>query len=105
MITSTAFRNDSESDRFHTVDEFKDCIRRGGEVVFLWEQVEYGIGIVASPTRFGKNGSPCLQYCVAYADGSHDKWYDTPDDVLGYMVGKERLGNIITKAQILYRTI
>lgn len=104
-ITSTTFQNDFKEDRFLSVEEFKDCISRGGEVVFQWGQTEYGIGLIASPPHLAANGSPALQYCVAYADGSHEKLYDTPDDVLEYMVGKERIGDIITKAQITYRTI
>lgn len=104
-ITYTTFQNDFKEDRFLSVEEFKDCISRGGEVVFQWGQTEYGIGLIASPPHLAANGSPALQYCVAYADGSHEKLYDTPDDVLEYMVGKERIGDIITKAQITYRTI
>ena len=104
-ITSTTFQNDFKEDRVLSVEEFKDCISRGGEVVFQWGQTEYGIGLIASPPHLAANGSPALQYCVAYADGSHEKLYDTPDDVLEYMVGKERIGDIITKAQITYRTI
>ena len=104
-ITSTTFQNDFKEDRFLSVEEFKDCISRGGEVVFQRGQTEYGIGLIASPPHLAANGSPALQYCVAYADGSHEKLYDTPDDVLEYMVGKERIGDIITKAQITYRTI
>lgn len=104
-MTSTTFQNDFKEDRFLSVEEFKDCISRGGEVVFQWGQAEYGIGLIASPPHPAANGSPALQYCVAYADGSHEKLYDTPDEVLEYMVGKERLGDIITKAQITYRTI
>lgn len=104
-MVSTTFQNDFEEDCFLTLDEFKDCISRGGEVVFRWEQTEYGVGLVASPTRFTASGNQTLQYCVAYTDGSHEKLYDTPDGVLEYMVGEERLGDIITIAQITYRTI
>ena len=104
-MTSTTFQNDFEEYRFLSVDEFIDCIDRGGEVVFQWGQTEYGIGLIASPTCLAADGQPALQYCVAYADGSHEKLYDTPDGVLEYMVGQERLGDIITKAQITYRTI
>jgi len=101
------FQNDSESNRFQTDDEFKDCISRGGAVVFQWGQTEYGVGL-ADPSLCSERSSspdPQPQYCVAHTDGSQDKWYHTPDEVLGYMIGNERLGDIITKAEILYRTI
>ena len=48
---------------------------------------------------------PPPQYCVAYADGSHEKWYKTPEDTLDYRVGEDRLGDIITKAIVTYRTL
>ena len=78
----TAFSN-SEEDRFKTVAEYKDCIARGGEVVFLWEQVEYGVGLADPPDTCKNPGEKAPpQYCVAYADGSHEKWYKTPEAVL-----------------------
>ncbi len=101
----TAFSN-SEEDRFKTVAEYKDCIARGGEVVFLWEQVEYGVGLADPPDTCKNPGEKAPpQYCVTYADGSHEKWYKTPEDTLDYRVGEDRLGDIITKAIVTYRTL
>lgn len=46
-----------EDNRFKTISEFKECIIRGGEVIFSWRQAQYGVF---------KNE---LRYCIALADG------------------------------------
>lgn len=82
-----------EDNRFKTISEFKECIIRGGEVIFSWRQVQYGVF---------KNK---LRYCIALADGEQEKWCDTPDEVLEYMVGEDRLRDVITQVTVLDRTI
>lgn len=82
-----------EENRFKTISEFKECIIRGGEVTFRWGQAQYGVF---------KSG---LRYCIALADGEQEKWCDTPDEVLEYMVGGDRLRDVITQVTVLDRTI
>ena len=82
-----------EPDSFRTISEFRECIIRGGEPVFSWHGVCYGV-------CFHESG-----YCVARADGSKEKICATPDEVLEYMVGADRLRDVITKVQVLSRTI
>ncbi|MDO5545551.1 MAG: hypothetical protein Q4F81_06980 [Eubacteriales bacterium] len=36
-------------------------------------------------------------YCIAHMDGSREKIYKTPDDVLEYTVGDDRLRDILKK--------
>ena len=52
---------------FKSIREFKDCIIRGGEPVFAWKGVCYGV-------CFHGEG-----YCIAREDGSGEKLCKTPD--------------------------
>ena len=83
----------SEHGSFRTISEFRECIICGGEPVFSWHGVHYGV-------CFHESG-----YCVARADGSEEKICTTPDEVLEYMVGTDRLRDVITQVQVLSRTI
>lgn len=83
----------SENNSFRTISEFKECIIRGGEPVFSWNGICYGV-------CFHENG-----YCIARTDGTSEKICTTPDQVLEYMVGTDRLRDVITKVDILSRTI
>jgi hypothetical protein len=78
---------------FKTISEFKECIIRGGEPVFLWNGVRYGV-------CFAKGG-----YCIAEADGNNEKICKTPDEVLEYKVGADRLRDVITQVTVIERTI
>ena len=85
--------NSLEENRFKTISEFKDCIIRGGEPIFTWKNIDYGV-------CFAQKG-----YCIAKIDGSSEKLCDTPDEVLEYMVGGDRLRDVITQVTVLNRTI
>ena len=83
-----------EADRFESVDDFHRSMTRGGEAVFSWDGVQYGV-------FRGGDG----RYCIARADGENEKWCDTPDEVLEYTVGGDRLRDIITRVQVTDRTL
>ena len=78
---------------FESFWEFKECIIRGGEPVFEWNGVRYGVCFVGGG------------YCIAHTDGSCERIYNTPDELLEYMVDGERLRDIITKVCVVSRSI
>lgn len=86
-------RTNMLKDSFKTIRAFKECIIRGGEPVFEWNGVRCGVCFVEKG------------YCIAHIDGSCERIYNTPDDLLEYMVGEDRLRDIITKVTVLSRTI
>ena len=55
------------STNFESISEFKDCIIRGGEPVFAWKGVCYGV-------CFHGEG-----YCIAHEDGKGEQLCKTPD--------------------------
>jgi hypothetical protein len=85
--------NRLENDQFKTIRDFKDCMRFHGEVVLEWHSKKYGI--------FWDGN----RYCIAKIDGSDEKWCNTNDEMLEYMVGKDRLMDVITKVTVTDRTI
>ena len=93
MCENNIAKNTPEQNRFKTISDFKWCLKQGGEVVFLWNGTQYGV--------FG-NGN---KYCIAKSDGSYEMWCDTADDALEYMVGADRLRDVITQVTVLDRTI
>ena len=104
MSSTIVPANTPEQNRFVSISDFKDCIHRGGEVEFVWNGKHYGI--------FGKlqrTPSSPIQILVSqllvenYEDT--EKWCDTPDEALDYMVGNDRLRDVITKVTVLDRTI
>ncbi len=86
--------NTLEQNRFVTISDFKDRIIRGGEVEFAWKGKPYGIT------------HPELRTIIyeAYKPET-EKWCDTDDEVLEYIVGGDRLRDIITQITVIDRTI
>lgn len=83
---------DAEAWRFKTISEFKDSLRRGGEIVVEWKENSYGIFY---------NGKKF--YIVDTS--MHPTYFDTPDELLEYMVGNDRLRDIITKVEVTDRSL
>ena len=102
--------NSSEQNRFITINDFKDCMIRGGEVEFIHKGRSYSIthpnGVIdIGEGYYMKDG-------IAYNVASHQecidmigKQYNTADEVLEYMIGGVRLRDMITKVTVTNRTI
>ena len=85
-----------EDNRFKTISDFKWCMKHGGEVEFVWGGIHYGV------VRYGLNGKITLYVCDR-PDTSVA--FETADDALEYMVGSDRLRDVITQVTVLDRTI
>lgn len=85
--------NFDEENHFKTISNFKECIIRGGEPVFSWKGLQYGVCFYGD------------RYCIALANGEQEKICDTPDDVLNYQVGEDLLRDVITQVTVLHRNI
>lgn len=88
--------NSIEQNRFITISDFKQCIDRGGEVEFVWNGVHYGV------IRYGTDNK--ITIYVANRPET-EKVCETADDALEYMVGQDRLRDVITRVTVLDRTI
>lgn len=96
--------NSFEDNRFKTISDFKWCVNHGGEVEFEWKGLSYGIW-----PKVRKTPDAPLQMLISqiYIDNqaSTEKWCDTADELLEYMVGDDRLRDVITQVTVWDRTI
>ena len=86
--------NTEEDNRFKTISDFKECLIRGGEVVFSWKGTTYAVSSYAEKFSISE----------AYKQET-EKLCNTADEVLEYMVGSDRLRDVITQVTVLDRTI
>ena len=87
--------NSPEENRFKKTSDFKWCINTGGEVTFSYNNKEFGI--------FKLNQEVFIVSEIGNDDT--EKVYTTADTVLDYIIGSEKLRDIITKVKIIDRTI
>ena len=85
-----------ETMRFETISEFKESILYGAEITFIWNNATYFV------ERYGRNGKITI---TPFDKPENEKSYETPNDLLEYMIGSDRLRDIITKVQVIARTI
>ena len=85
-----------ESLNFETISEFKRSLHWGGEIEFVWNGITYGV------IRYGTNNK--ITIYVANRPET-EKVCETADDALEYMVGEDRLRDVITKVKVISRTV
>ena len=88
-------QNSLEDNRFKTISDFQTCLRWHGEVEFVWNETSYCI-------THRSNG----KISISEANRREtEKLCDTSDEILEYRVGAERLRDVITKVNVVSRTI
>lgn len=96
--------NSPEDNRFKTISDFKWCVNSGGEVEFEWKGAVFGIW-----PKLRKAPNAPLQMVISqlYAENpaSTEKWCDTADELLDYVVCGDRLRDVITQVTVIDRTI
>lgn len=83
-----------EAYRFKTISEFKTSMCYGAEVVIEWKGKEYGI--------WSENGVIRIT-CSAFPNES--RIFENADAALEYLVGSDRLRDVITQVKVWDRTI
>ncbi len=88
---------------FESISDFKWSMKCGGEVQFIWKGVKYcAFGNIP---RDGKRMMLISQAGSAEVNRRTEKWCDNADEVLEYMVGEDRLRDVITQVEVFERTI
>lgn len=82
--------------RFKTIGEFTDVLSRGAEIEFDCKGHSYGV------IRYGTNNK-ITDYEIYKPET--EKVYETPDDVLKFMLGEDKLRDVITKVEVTERTL
>lgn len=97
--------NSLEENRFKSISDFQGCMDRGGEVQFEWKGIDYCcFGCI----RPGPGQKPRMVICQAGSvevNSRTEMWGDTADELLEYMVGGDRLRDVITQVKVWERTI
>lgn len=86
--------NTTEQNRFETISDFKTCMRYHGETEFIWKGITYSV------THY--NGMIAISHSRRQDTEMQRK---TADEILEYIVGEDRLRDVITQVTVLYRTI
>ena len=96
--------NSLEDNRFKTISDFKWCINGGGEVELEYNNRVFGV----FPKQHQDTGSHeqilIVEKFVENQDET-EKWCDTADEVLEYMIDGVRLRDVITEVIVWDRTI
>ena len=87
---------DDMSLNFESISEFKQSINWGAEIEFTWKGKAYGV------IRYGTDNK--ITIYEAYKPET-EKVCETADDALEYIVGGDRLRDVITKVNVVSRTI
>ena len=82
----------------------KGCLNSGGEIEFEWKGKSFGIW-----PKLRKNEDYPMQIFISqvYIEKMEqtEKWCDTADEVLEYVIDGDRLRDIITEVEVTDRTI
>lgn len=81
--------------RFKTIGELTDVLSRGAEIEFEWKGVDCSLTPV---------DGRCFSIAVALQQET-EKLYDTADGVLEYMLGGDKLRDVVTKVNVIGRTL
>ncbi|MCI8500709.1 MAG: hypothetical protein HFJ85_00575 [Oscillospiraceae bacterium] len=93
-MSNPIITTDDSEYRFVSISDFKWCVSHNGEVQFLFHNKEFGIG----PDPGG------IAIYEAYKPET-EKICKDADEVLEYVIDGVRLRDIITKVQVVLRTI
>ena len=85
-----------EDNRFETIGDFKWCLKCGGEIQFRWKGQDYGA------VRYGLNNKITVYRAN---DKTSQKAYNSSDEALEYMIGEDRLRDIVTQVEVIFRSI
>ncbi len=97
--------NTPEQNRFTSISDFKWSMKCGGEVQFIWNGVTYGCFGKIKPKDGTHTKMLICQSGSAEENIRTEKWCDNADELLEYMVGGDRLRDVITQVTVIERTI
>ncbi len=81
---------------FESISEFKRSLSWGAEIEFEWKGVHYGV------VRYGTDNKITIYEANK---PETEKICETPDEALEYMVGEDRLRDVITQVEVHFRSI
>lgn len=92
--TYTVIHTDPENYRFKTISDFKFAMKYRSELAFEWNGKDYSI------THLDE----VISICESHKPET-EKYYDSPDEALEYVIDGQKLREIITKVTVWNITI
>ena len=89
-------------DNFKTISDFKWSLKYGGEIQFDWNGQGYG---VFSKLRLDTDQKIFIGKDYIEGEPEDENWYDTIDEVLDHVIDGQKLREIITQVQVVWRMI
>lgn len=83
-----------DANRFVSISDFKNCMKRHGEVEFSWDGIVYSISHYDGKISISHSRCP-----------ETEMRRETADEILEYLVGGNRLRDIIKEVTVIYRTV
>ena len=80
---------------FESISEFKRSLNWGAEIEFVWNNVTYGV------MRYGTDNKITIYQMYR---PETEKVCETADEALEYMLGNDRLRDVITKVEVVFRS-
>lgn len=80
---------------FESISEFKRSLNWGAEIEFVWNNVMYGV------MRYGTDNKITIYQMYR---PETEKVCETADEALEYMLGNDRLRDVITKVEVVFRS-
>lgn len=96
MIGKTIIVPPDANLNFESASEFKKVLSWGAEIQFDWKGHSYGV------VRYRVDNK--ITAYEARKSGS-GKVYETPDDALEFMLGEDKLRDVVTKVNVIGRTL
>ena len=84
------------NDNFVSIGDFERSLSWGAEIEFEWKGVLYGV------IRYGTDHKITIYQC---GHPETEKVCETAEEALEYMVGEDRLRDVITQVRVVERTI
>lgn len=81
--------------RFKAISEFTDVLNREAEIEFEWKGVDYSLTPVDG----------CFFSIAVALRQETEKLYDTVDGVLEHMLGDDKLRDVVSKVNVIGRTL
>lgn len=97
--------NSVEQNRFDSISDFKRCMNCGGEVQFIWKGITYGCFGKVRRSKGELSQMYIAQSGSVEVNTRTEKWCADADELLEYMVGGDRLRDVITQVTVIERTI
>ncbi len=93
-----------KENHFESISDFKWCMHCGGEVLFEYHDKTFGIA-----PKLQKTPGSLMQMLISQVDIKNsqktEKWCNTADEVLEYVIDGVRLRDVITEVEVLDRTV